>query len=334
MSGNTYANVAQRTNVYAASVFLEHAEPQEVFTKFGDTKPMPKNKAEVMKFRRSVPFPALTVVLAEGVTPTSRQMQFEDVAVTMQEWGDVAECTDRVRELSEDPVIQEASKNLGEQATETCEGVVFGVLVAGTQVGFTNGASRLGLTSGLSLNTIHSAVRALNRQRAKFVTEIMSASVDYDTRAVEAGYIAFGHTDLEHDIRALAGFVPVAKYGSRKPLSVYELGSVENIRFILTVNAPPFLAATSSYTAGFVSAAGGTANDVYPLIIIGRSAYAQVPLKGSKAVEMFVWTGGDKSDPLNQRDVVGAKYWYTAVRLNENWMYRIETLATALQGTI
>ena len=327
MSGNTYANVAQRTNVYAATVFLEHAEPQEVFSKFGETKPMPQNKAEVIKFRRSVPFPRLTTVLAEGVTPTSRQMQFEDVSATMQEWGDVVECTDRVRMLSEDPVIQEASKNLGEQATETTEAVIYGVLKAGSQVGYTNGVTRLGLTSALTLNKIHAAVRALNAQRAKFITEIQGSSVNYDTRNVEAAFVAIGHTDLEHDIRALAGFIPVAKYGNRKPLCPYELGSVENIRFVLTVNAEPFLDATTSLTGGFV---GVTKNDVYPLIILGRSAYAQIPLKGAKAVEMFVWTGGDKSDPLNQRDVVGAKYWFTACRLNENWMYRIETLATAL----
>lgn len=329
MTQTTFAGVSQRTNVYAASVFLEHAEPVEVFAKFGETKPMPKNKAEVIKFRRSVPFPKLTVELAEGVTPTARQMQFEDVSATMQEWGDVVECSDRVRELSEDPVVQEASKNLGEQATETIEGIAWGVIKAGTQVGYANGTTRLGLTTALSLNKLHLAVRTLNSQRARFITEVMSSTVSYDTRNVEAAYVAFGHTDMEHDIRALSGFIPVAKYGSRKTISPYELGSVENVRFVLTVNAEPILNATTSLTSGFKSV-GADHNDVYPLVIIGKAAYAHVPLKGSKAVEMFVHSGGSKSDPLNQRDVVGAKYWYTALRLNENWMYRIESLVTDL----
>jgi N4-gp56 family major capsid protein len=329
MTQTTYTLVGQRTTVYAATVFLEHAEPQECFAKFGETKPMPKNKAEVIKFRRSVPFPKLTVELAEGVTPTARQMQFEDVSATMQEWGDVVECSDRVRELSEDPVVQEASKNLGEQATETVEGVVWGVIKAGTQVGYANGTTRLGLTAALTLNKLHLAVRTLNSQRAKFITEIMSSTVNYDSRNVEASYVAFAHTDLEHDIRALSGFVPVAKYGSRKTINPMELGSVENVRFVMTVNAEPILAATTASTAGMV-AAGGAANDVYPIIVIGRGAYGHVPLKGAKAVEMFVHAGGSKSDPLNQRDVVGAKYWYTCLRLNENWMYRLEVLATNL----
>jgi N4-gp56 family major capsid protein len=329
MSGNTYANVAQRTNVFAATTFLEHAEPQEVFCKFGETKPMPKNKSETISFRRSVPFPKLTTELAEGVTPTARQMQFEDVTATMQEWGDVVETTDRVRELSEDPVLAEASKNLGEQATETTEGVIYGVIKAGTQVGFANGSARTDVNTAISANKIHAAVRVLNAQRAKFITEIMSSSVNYDTRNVEASYVCFAHTDCEHDIRALDGFIPVAKYGTRKPLSIYELGSYQNIRFVLTVNAEPWIAGGSSTENGMKHVlADGV--DVYPYIFIGRGAYAQVPLKGAKAVEMFVHTGGDKSDPLNQRDVVGAKYWFTALRLNENWMYRIEAGVTDL----
>lgn len=329
MAGNTYANVAQRTNVYAATVFLEHAAVQEVFSKFGETKPMPKNKAETITFRRSVPFPRLTTELAEGVTPTARQMQFEDVSATMQEWGDVVETTDRVRELSEDPVLAEASKNLGEQATETVEGVIYGVLKAGSQVGYTAGSARNAVNAAIGANKIHAAVRVLNAQRAKFITEVLSPSVNYDTRAIEASYICFAHTDCEHDIRALDGFIPVAKYGSRKPISPYELGSYQNIRFILTVNAEPWLGAGSG-TLNSMKSVGGTAVDVYPYIFIGRGAFAQVPLKGAKAVETFVHTGGDKSDPLNQRDVVGAKYWFTALRLNENWMYRIEAGVTAL----
>ena len=93
---------------------------------------------------------------------------------------------------------------------------------------------------------------------------------------------------------------------------------------------PPFLAATTATGTSFQQAVSGVAYDVYPIVIIGRGAYAHVPLKGAKAVEMFVHAGGSKSDPLNQRDVVGAKYWYTCLRLNENWMYRLEVLATAL----
>ena len=42
--------------------------------------------------------------------------------------------------------------------------------------------------------------------------------------------MAITHTDVAADIRGLAGFVPVAKYGSRKPISEFEIGSVEDVR--------------------------------------------------------------------------------------------------------
>lgn len=324
-----YATMAQRTTTYAQSQFLEHAQPQAACTKFGATKPMPKNKAEKMTFRRAVPFPRLVTPLAEGVTPAARTLQFEDVEVTMQEWGDVVEISDRVRELSEDPAIQIASKLLGEQAIETQEAVCFGVIKAGSQVVYANGSARNAVNTAISINKIHSALRTLYANRAMRITEIQAASVNYETRAIEGGFIAFGHTDLEHDIRALTNFVPVARYGQRKPVSQYELGAVENVRFVLTPNFEPFLASGSGTLNGMKSV--GAANvDVYPVIIIARDAYAHVPLKGSKSVEMFVHDTADKNDPMNQRDIAAAKYWYNCVRLNEGWMIRIECGATSL----
>ena len=66
---------------------------------------------------------------------------------------------------------------------------------------------------------------------------------------------------------------------------------------------------------------------VFPTLFIGNHSYGQVLLENP---EFHYLTGADKSDPLNQRDIVGAKYWYTCVRLNENWGYRIEAGVTDL----
>ena len=122
--------------------------------------------------------------------------------------------------------------------------------------------------------------------------------------------------------------VPVAEYGQHKPVSKYEFGAVEELRFILSPLFTPFLGGGSATTNGMQNSS--SAVDVYPLVIVGKNAYAQVPLKGAKSVEMFVHNTADKSDPLNQRDMIGAKYWFTAVRLNDNWMTRIECGITSL----
>ena len=48
----TYPVINQRTEAWAATVALRHAEPTLVLQKFGTPKEMPRNKANVVKFRR------------------------------------------------------------------------------------------------------------------------------------------------------------------------------------------------------------------------------------------------------------------------------------------
>ncbi len=78
-----YGDISQRTAAYAVADMLDHAEPIFVLSKFGQTKEMPRNKADNMKFRRPIPFAVATTPLTEGVTPSAQTMQYEDVPATM-----------------------------------------------------------------------------------------------------------------------------------------------------------------------------------------------------------------------------------------------------------
>ena len=79
MAETTYGSISQRTAAWAATEMLAHAEPVIVLNKFGMSKPLPKNKADNIKFRRPNPFSAITTPLAEGVTPTAQAMSYTDV---------------------------------------------------------------------------------------------------------------------------------------------------------------------------------------------------------------------------------------------------------------
>lgn len=83
----TYSDIGQRTTVWAEVEMLSHAEPILVLERWALTKPLPKNKAETVKFRRPIPFPVSTSTLVEGVTPTPQAMRYEDVSATMQQYG-------------------------------------------------------------------------------------------------------------------------------------------------------------------------------------------------------------------------------------------------------
>jgi N4-gp56 family major capsid protein len=331
MATTTYGDISQRTAAHAAANMLSHAEPVLVLSKFGQTKPIPRNKAETVKFRRPIPFAPAMTPLAEGVTPTPHRIAFEDVPVTLKQWGDLVEITDKVADLSEDPVLKEATMLAGEQAGATVEQVIYGVLKAGTSVFYANGTLRSQVNTAITLNKQRAIVRYLHAMKAKKFTRILSGSVNINTTPVEAAYVAITHTDIEADIRSMTGFVPVAKYGTRQPLCDQELGTVENVRYVVSPDLSPWADAGGAAGSSVLST-GGTNADVYPILFLGMEAYGLTPLKGKEAVTPTVLNPDtvSKSDPLGQRGYVGWKTWFNAVRLNETWMARLEVAATKL----
>lgn len=328
-----YGDINQRTAAWAASEILAHAEPALVLSKMGMTKPMPKNKAETVKFRRPIPFAAVTVPVAEGVTPSPQKMAYEDVTATLRQYGRPIEITDKIVDMSEDPVLQHASMLAGEQAASTIEQVLFGILRAGTNVVYANGAARSAVNTPISLTKQRAVTRALAAQKARKITRMLSSGPAYGVSAVEAAYVAVAHTDLEHDIRTLSGFVPTAKYGTRQTISDYEIGSVDSVRYVLSPDLSSFADAGGAKAGSGTTmvSTSGTNADVYPILFFGQDAFASVPLKGAEAITpMVVMAKPTDSDPMAQRNYVSWKTWFTAVILNELWMARLEVAATAL----
>ena len=338
MSVNTYGDISQRTAAYAVIDMLDHARPVNILSMFAVSKPIPRNKAETVKFRRRIPFTAVTVPLQEGVTPSARTIRFEDVSVNLLQFGEVVVITDKVNDVSEDPVLKEATEEAGENAGRSLEQVTWGVVKGGTSVYYANGAARNQVNTAISLNKQRAVVRYLKAQKAKKFTKILAPSPNIATKPIEAAYIAVGHTDLEADIRNMTGFTPVAAYGTRQPLCEYEIGSVEDVRYILSPDLPS-LPNAGGLINGMVSTGGANA-DVYQIVIFGQESYGLTPLKSSKgsdgknnmAITPTVINPDtrDKSDPLGQRGYVGWKTYFNAVRLNETWMARLEVSATAL----
>src|SRR3990167_636454 len=89
-----YGDINQITAAWAASEALQHAEPILCLSKFGMTKPIPRNKANVVKFRRAVPFAAATAALTEGVTPASQKFSYDTVTFTLRQYGRPIEITE------------------------------------------------------------------------------------------------------------------------------------------------------------------------------------------------------------------------------------------------
>lgn len=334
MATTDFGSISQRTAAWATKEMLQHAEPILVLQKFCQTKPLPKNTSDSIKFRRPVPYAVSTTPLTEGVTPTAQALTYEDVPVTINQYGAVTEITDKVADLAEDPVLKDASMLSGEQAAETMEMITWGVMKGGTNVVYAEAAdtSRADVEQVITIGRQRAVIRALKAQRARPITSMLDGSPKYATKPIEGGYIAFGHTDLENDLRELVGFTPVAEYGSRTPLCPEEIGSVENVRYILSPLLEPFVDAGGTPATNNVVSTTGTNADVYPIIVLAKDAMGCVPLKGANSMRPSVLNPGtpSKSDPLGQKGFVGWKAWFAAVRLNESWMVRLEVAAKAV----
>lgn len=132
----TSSDISNRTAGYIAKELLKRAQPLLILSRFGQSKPLPRNVTRTMKFRGYQHLPNMPKPLIEGVTPASSKPTFMDKEATVNQYGDWVELTDVITDTHEDPLIAEFTDILGEQAAIMIERVTAGVLTGGTNVFF------------------------------------------------------------------------------------------------------------------------------------------------------------------------------------------------------
>lgn len=317
---------------------LAKAIPMEVLGIAGTTKSIPKNVADNVTFRRWLPFGgtdnrfittanvatyASAQITTEGTTPEADTLTAVDVTATLQQYHVLYSLTDKTADLYEDDVPAEMKTQTGERVGLIREMVTYGAVKAATNVFYGGaGTSKATVDGKISLNMLRKMTRNLKANHAKMVTGILAPSPNIGTQPVEAGYLVFCHTDLEADIRDLAGFKHVAEYGSRKPIHENEIGSVESFRFVLSPELVQDADAGAAIGATGLFSTTGANLDVYPLIVTAADSWGTVALRGQNAMDVTYIQPGqkDKNDPLGQRGYIGAKFYHTAKVLNNGWM--------------
>lgn len=334
MAVTKYGDISPRTAAFAAKEMLERAIPYLVIEKFGQTKPLPSNSSKTIIFRKYNALDSTPQLLLEGVTPTGKQLTATDVSCTLEQLGDRIIITDVVMDTHEDPIFKEAQEVLGEQAAQMIEIARYGVIKAGTNVYYCNGTQRTDVNTPLTLGLQRRVTRYLKRQMARKITKIVKSSAAYGTQNVAPAYIALCHSDMEADIRNMAGFVPPEEYGTMTPYES-EIGKVEDVRYVTSTIFTPWAdggAAKAGSGTEMISSAG-TSSDIYPVLYLGTNAYGIVPLKGANAITpMVVNPKPSDSDPLAQRGHVSWKAMTKAVILQDAWMVRVESAVTLIPG--
>lgn len=343
----SYGDISPAVAAYSVVRMLKRAMPYLHLEKFGQTYPLPTNSTQTAKFRRyfmqgttgaagpdavagdNFYIPLATTPLVEGVTPAGSMLANQDYTVQLKQYGDFITITDVIEDTHTDSVLQQATDILGEQAAVTVETLRFNVLKAGTNVWYANSvAGRGNVVAAISLADQRRVTTGLNRQNAKKITQVVASNPDFNTKSVEAAYMAVCHPDLETDIRSMAGFTPVASYGPHTSPFEGEIGSVEQVRYLTSTVLAAW--ADAGGAKGSMRSTSGTSADVYPVLYFGRDAFGIVPLKGkSSMTPMVVNPKPAPGDPLGQRGTVGWKLWTATVILQDAFMARLEVAATA-----
>ncbi len=333
---------------------LKHVVPQEVIGRCCRSmkERIPKNMSDTVIFRRWLPKGATTSTpntwtvdpaahqLGEGETPNAETITAQDITATLQQYGVLYRYSDRVDDMYEDDIPEQMVKLTGERMGLLLEMVRYGVLKAGTNVYRAGSvAARSSITALVSGNLLANVGRGLSANLAMKMTEILAPSQNVGTSSIEAAFIAVCHSDLEQDLRTqLSGFTHVSDYGSRKPVHPNELGSWQQFRFVTSPHTGPYLNAGAATTlntrlaGGVPNSTGAELIDVYPILIMGEEAYGDVMLRGMESIKAYHMRPNEESkdDPLGQRGHVGAKTYFTAVRLNELHMAVVEVGCSSL----
>ncbi|MBR2070403.1 MAG: N4-gp56 family major capsid protein [Clostridia bacterium] len=292
-----YVALSAENKTFYDRTLLKRLLPQLVFAKYGQKKTMKKGEGDTINFRRFTSLPAATTPLTEGVTPEGRQLTIEPVTATLKQYGDYIEITDVLDMVGIDPVATENAELLGEQAGLTIDTVVRDIVCAGTNVQYAGGGTSA--TEKISAAEIQKAVRTLKKANAKPLAD--------------GSYIGIIDPDIAFDIMNDPLWQDISKYSGGTKIMDGEIGKLAGVRFIETTN--------TKINSG-----------AHCAMIIGADAYGVVDLEGSATnkPEIIIKPlgSGGTTDPLNQRGTQGWKAMFTAARLNELAMIRLEVTVT------
>lgn len=326
MATNTLSNITPGNQAYYDRNLLRRAVPADVHGRFGQNRPLKMRMGNQIKFRRYEALDPTTTALTEGVTPSGTTLTVTDVTATLGQYGAYVTITDMVDYTNQDPVLTEAGEVLGQQAGTSVDQIRRDVLVAGTNVVYTNGSARNTLNTVIDSIALRTTIRSLLRQDATFLHEMINATTGISTNPIRRAFCSIVHPDTEAHLESITGYIPVNEYSSAMRAEEDEVGAFRNIRFWCSTNSKVFIDAGAAISTDGMITENGVNNDVYASLVFAKDAYGVVPL-GGKAMQNIIKPlgSGGTSDALDQRATSGWKAITTTQILNENFMTRIES---------
>ena len=327
--------------VFVDRAALAVAQPMLTISKFGLQRKIPTKNSKVIKFRRyeklaptSGAQPGTIKSLVEGAVPSTVNPTVTDLTATLYQYGNLSQISDQAVWVNETDVDSEVVKRNSENMVETIERVYWAGIIGGStvqrltdDVGGISGVGRVNVAGRINARALDKAIRTLQANVARYITDGVSASTKIGTQGVRSGYVAVIHPHVKFDLELIPGYIPKSQYGSMDGTLDGEIGSYKEIRFVVSTLAQIFPDAGA--TASGTMSTSSSNSDVYINMIFGKEAYAVVELASSSQTYYTSAAQVDHSNPLGQFASIGWKAMCASIILNDAWLLRQEVVASA-----
>lgn len=319
MNPNTTTTLSKEMKTFYDKALLRSAEPELVYDRYAQKRPIPKNGGKTINFRKFASLPKATTALTEGVTPNGQSLTVTDMTATIAQYGDYVTLTDVLDMTAIDNVVVEATQLIGSQAGRTLDTITREVVVGGSNIMY---APKIGAGGAETPVTTRSGLDATCVFKPKYVYRAERILKRNNAPKIDGKYIAIVHPDVSADIMQDDLFIDVTKYASPKGAFPGEIGTIGNTRFVESTEAKIWQDATcpSDGASGHLA--------VYGIVFVGKNAYGTTDVDGLGLQTIIKNLGsGGTADPLNQRSTVGWKCTKVAKRLVEEYMVRFECVS-------
>jgi N4-gp56 family major capsid protein len=265
--------------------------------------------------------------LTEGVAPTNyRDIAYTPIDVALAQIGQVAQVTDIATNVGLIKYLQTAIDLMGEEFA----------LDVDTRLRNMLSHASTGLTKRYAQITANFAglmAASLANGCVKPLDVLDSMTRLKLNRAPTFGgqYVWVVPPQVTRDILNNTEWQTMISHGHSEKYFKGEIGSVHNCRIVEFTNAFQEDEAEGTNVTSFVATGTNTTGLIYSSYVLGKGAFGTVDMKrlGARAnankPSIIINDKADKSDPLNQKTVVGWKAFYAGALLNANWGIALRT---------
>jgi N4-gp56 family major capsid protein len=257
-----------------------------------------------LRYARYADLAVSTTTLTEGTAPTDDALTISSEYFTAAQYGATVAVSDLANLDSPHDLISIAAERVAYKAVRSMDTLVRDNIHANVLTSAVFGATA---SATLTQNAANSAVAAAGVLTGSFVKQMVARLKGANVPQFADGtYRCIIHPAQEYDLvsdTSVNGWIEANKYVNQTPLLTGEIGQFAGVRFIVSSDAKVY------------ATAGASAGNVYNALFLGPDAYT---IGDSQTLQSyFVAPGGDHSDPLAQRAIVGYKMRFGSLLLDE-----------------